>query len=105
MVGTTSPVGRSAFSMLLFEDLALVPIIFILGALAPYASAEGWDGLAQTAWLSGLTVGAMLLLGRFALPPLFAQAARTKSPELFLRSEERTAELQSLMRTSYAVFC
>ena len=26
----------------------------------------------------------LLVLGRFALPRLFAQAARTKSPELFL---------------------
>ena len=28
LVGTQSPVGRSAFAMLLFEDLALVPIVF-----------------------------------------------------------------------------
>ena len=36
-------------------------------------------------WVVGaLVVAAMLLLGRFLLPPLFAQAARTKSPELFL---------------------
>src|SRR3546814_6030593 len=28
MVGTQSAVGRSAFAMLLFEDLAIVPIIF-----------------------------------------------------------------------------
>ena len=41
LVGTTSPVGRSAFAMLLFEDLALVPIVFLLGALAPHAQAEG----------------------------------------------------------------
>ena len=33
LVGTTSPVGRSAFAMLLFEDLAIVPIVFALGAL------------------------------------------------------------------------
>src|SRR3712207_5104174 len=31
LVGTTSPVGRSALAMLLFEDLAIVPIIFLLG--------------------------------------------------------------------------
>ncbi|MBL7373593.1 sodium:proton exchanger, partial [Escherichia coli] len=37
IAGTTSAVGRSAFAMLLFEDLALVPIIFLLGALAPAA--------------------------------------------------------------------
>src|SRR6185369_2478213 len=34
--------------------------------------------------IGGVTAVAMLFLGRFLLPPLFAQAARTKSPELFL---------------------
>src|SRR5436853_511009 len=37
LVGTHSPVGRSALGMLLFEDLALVPIVFLLGAMAPVA--------------------------------------------------------------------
>jgi len=38
IAGTKSAVGKSAFSMLLFEDLALVPIIFVLAALSPAAS-------------------------------------------------------------------
>src|SRR3546814_9800056 len=41
MVGTQSAVGRSAFAMLLFEDLAIVPIIFALGAMAPNAQEAG----------------------------------------------------------------
>lgn len=81
--GTTSPVGRAALSMALFEDIALVPIIFLLGALAPYAQSEG-DGLVATLWQGALVVFVMMVLGRVALPKLFAQAARTKSPELFL---------------------
>ncbi|MGZ8361327.1 MAG: cation:proton antiporter domain-containing protein, partial [Allosphingosinicella sp.] len=84
LVGTSSPVGRSAFAMLLFEDLAIVPIIFGLGALAPRAQAEGFEGLFTTLWMGALVIVAMLVLGRFVLPRLFAQAARTKSPELFL---------------------
>jgi CPA2 family monovalent cation:H+ antiporter-2 len=32
IAGSTTPVGRAALAMLLFEDLALVPIIFLLGA-------------------------------------------------------------------------
>jgi CPA2 family monovalent cation:H+ antiporter-2 len=84
MVGTVSGVGRAAFSMLLFEDLALVPIIFALGALAPYAQDAGWSGVVSTLWQGGLTVALMFIGGRFVLPKLFAQAARTKSPELFL---------------------
>lgn len=84
LVGTTSPVGRSAFAMLLFEDLAIVPIIFALGALAPHAAADGGGALLRTLGLGALVVAVMLLLGRYVLPRLFAQAARTKSPELFL---------------------
>lgn len=82
--GTKSPVGRAALSMLLFEDIMIVPIVFILGAMAPYAQDEGWEGLIGTLWQGGLVVIALLVLGRIALPRLFAQAARTKSPELFL---------------------
>jgi CPA2 family monovalent cation:H+ antiporter-2 len=82
--GTQSPVGRAALSMLLFEDIAIVPIIFLLGAMAPYANAEGVDGLMTTLWTGALVIIALLVIGRFALPRLFAQAARAKNPELFL---------------------
>src|SRR5690606_23364033 len=84
MTGTHTPVGRAALAMLLFEDIMIVPIIFMLGALAPYAQAEGLDGLLETIWMGVLVVAAMMVIGRLALPRLFAQAARTKNPELFL---------------------
>lgn len=82
--GTKTPVGRAALSMLLFEDIMIVPIIFILGALAPNASADGLSGLTDTLIQGGLVIVILLVVGRFALPRLFSQAARTKSPELFL---------------------
>jgi len=40
LVGTHSPVGRASLAMLLFEDLALVPIVFLLGAMAPQAGGD-----------------------------------------------------------------
>jgi monovalent cation:H+ antiporter-2, CPA2 family len=83
LVGTTTPVGRSALAMLLFEDLALVPIVFALSALDPRSSG-GLGSLAAILLAGMLMVTAMLVLGRLLLPRLFAQAARTKSPELFL---------------------
>ncbi|MEM7703525.1 MAG: cation:proton antiporter [Pseudomonadota bacterium] len=82
--GTKSPVGRAALSMLLFEDIMIVPIIFILGALGPSVQGGGVDNLVSTLWQGGLVIVTLLILGRFALPRLFSQAARTKSPELFL---------------------
>lgn len=83
IVGARSVVGRAAFAMLLFEDLALVPLLFALPAMGPQASGGGWGLLAL---LGGglVTVAAMFVAGRLVLPRLFAQAARTKSPELFL---------------------
>jgi CPA2 family monovalent cation:H+ antiporter-2 len=84
LIGTQGPVGRSALAMLLFEDLALVPIVFLLGAMAPHAAGAGVGSLLGTILIGGATAVAMLFLGRWLLPPLFAQAARTKSPELFL---------------------
>jgi len=84
LVNRSSPVGRSALGMLLFEDVALVPIIFALGALAPRAQGAAGESLMTTLMWGTVTVIVMLVIGRFLLPRLFAQAARTKSPELFL---------------------
>jgi CPA2 family monovalent cation:H+ antiporter-2 len=83
LAGTQTPVGRAALAMLLFEDLALVPIVFLLGALAPHSEGS-WGELLRTLGLGAGVIAVMLVLGRVALPRLFAQAARTKSPELFL---------------------
>ncbi|MBJ6121193.1 cation:proton antiporter [Sphingomonas mollis] len=100
LVGTTSAVGRGAFAMLLFEDLALVPIIFALGAMAPTASDDGWAGLAGVALRGGLTVVALYVGGRLVLPRLFAQAARTKSPELFLAASLLVVIVASVATTA-----
>jgi CPA2 family monovalent cation:H+ antiporter-2 len=100
LVGTTSPVGRSAFGMLLFEDLAIVPIIFLLGALAPHGDHGGLQGLAATLLIGAALIAGMLILGRFLLPRLFAQAARTKSPELFLSASLLVVIAASLATTA-----
>ena len=84
IAGTKSAVGRASFSMLLFEDLALVPIIFVLGALSPGASAGNADQLLTILWQDVMVVAALAAGGWFLLPRIFAQAARAKDPELFL---------------------
>ena len=77
--GTQSQVGRAALAMLLFEDLALVPMMFLVGAAGKAAS-----GLGMVALQGVAVILAILVIGRFILPTLFAQAARSKKPELFL---------------------
>ena len=95
--GTEGPVGKSAFAMLLFEDLALVPILFAVELIGGHGEMSSF---AQTAFLGVLVVAAMLAIGRFVLPALFAQAARTKNPELFLAISLLTVILASLATSS-----
>lgn len=78
LAGTASATGQAALAILLLQDLSLVPLLLLLDAKS-----------SPNAWLAVLAGGvvmiaALLLAGRFLLPRLFAQAARTKSPELFL---------------------
>jgi len=99
LAGTTSAVGRAAFAMLLFEDLALVPIIFALAAIGP-AAAGGLAGMGATLVRGSLTVAVLYLGGRVFLPRLFAQAARTKSPELFLAASLLVVIVASVATTA-----
>lgn len=91
--GTEGPVGKTAFAMLLFEDLALVPMIFLIELIGGHAETSAF---LRTALLGVIVVAAMLVIGRFALASLFAQAARAKNPELFLAISLLTVILASL---------
>jgi CPA2 family monovalent cation:H+ antiporter-2 len=91
--GTEGPVGRTAFAMLVFEDLALVPMLFLIELIGGHGEI---GELIRTASLGVLVVFAMLALGRVLLSPLFAQAARTKNPELFLAISLLTVILASI---------
>lgn len=95
-----TPVGRAALAMLLFEDIALVPIIFLLGAMGRGEQAQDGAALLHTLGLGAAAVIGLLVLGRLLLPPLFAQAARTKSPELFLSASLLVVIVASLVTAS-----
>jgi CPA2 family monovalent cation:H+ antiporter-2 len=77
------PVGRASLGVLLFQDIAAVPVLFgisVLGANAPTASVA-------FAWTIGRAVAVVLgliIAGRVVLRPLFRGVARTGSPELFV---------------------
>ena len=91
--GTAGPVGRTAFAMLMFEDLALVPTLFLIEVLGGRADP---GAMIRMAALGIAVVVALLLVGRLLLSGLFAQAARTKSPELFLAISLLTVILASI---------
>lgn len=80
--------GRSAFSILLFQDLAVIPLLAVIPALAPEpAYGEALEAATPTDWASLLMsiglVGAIAVGGRFVLRPLLKAAARAGAGELF----------------------
>ena len=79
----TSLVGRASFAVLLFQDLAVVPIMFALGVLGGGA-AHGPVELGLAIGQALLAIVALVVLGRVVLRPLFRGVARTRSPELFM---------------------
>jgi CPA2 family monovalent cation:H+ antiporter-2 len=79
-----SAVGRAAFAILLFQDLAVVPILFVLGLLGAGIEGGGAAGLWLAAVQAVIAVGGILAVGRLALRPLMRSVARTHSPDLFM---------------------
>ena len=76
----TTSHGRAAFSILLFQDLAAIPLIAILPMLG--ASAGGGIDASQ-AGVMLLTIGGLIFAGRFLLRPVLQVAAGSKIPEIF----------------------
>jgi CPA2 family monovalent cation:H+ antiporter-2 len=82
------PIGRVALSVLLFQDLMVVPILFIVGLLGGGAR-ESLREASITALIVPFAealgaVIAILLAGRFVLGPLLRQAVRTGSRGLIM---------------------
>lgn len=79
-----TPRSQMAVSILLFQDLAVVPFLIAIPLLA--ASSEQSVGIALLmALFKGVVVVVLLLsVGRWLLPRIFNEVARTRTDELFV---------------------
>jgi CPA2 family monovalent cation:H+ antiporter-2 len=78
-----SPHGRQIIGILLFQDLAVVPLLILLPALA--GSAEDLPGdLALAALKAAVILTVLLVLGQKLMRSWFDLVARQKSGELFV---------------------
>ena len=78
--------GQAGFSILLFQDVAAIPILALLpllaGAAAGAQQVTGLDRLFEGLKIVGVIAG-IVLGGRLALRPLLRWIARSKTPEIF----------------------
>lgn len=77
----TTNYGRASFSILLFQDLIVIPMIALLPLLGDTAAGADFDFLQL-----GTSIVLLLLLiigGRYLLKPVLNVIARTQIPELF----------------------
>lgn len=90
-----SAMGQSSFSVLLFQDIAIIPILALLPLLATPGAATG-DAVHHSlvghlpAWLQTLVVfgavGAVYFSGKYLVVPLLRAVAKTRLHEIFTAS-------------------
>jgi len=94
LIGTDG--GQGAFAVLLFQDIAVIPMLALMPLLAVGAVAAGGAGYdeAHATWVDGLpawektlvvlaAVAAIVIAGRYLLRPVFRVIAGTRLRELF----------------------
>lgn len=77
----TTPAGRDAFAVLLFQDLAFIPLVALVPLLASHTLPNHvpWHDVARAA----VAIAIVLIGGRFLMRPLFRAVGGTKTPEVF----------------------
>jgi len=81
-----TPSGQAGFSILLFQDVAAIPILALLPLLAGATAAEqaitGMERALEAAKIIGV-IGGIILGGRLLLRPILRWIARSDTPEIF----------------------
>jgi monovalent cation:H+ antiporter-2, CPA2 family len=89
-----TPMGQACFSVLMLQDLAVVPLLVLVGVLADVhraGSADLVSGIGETVGRVGwafakatLAVVAIAVIGRRLIRPLFRTLARDRQPDVFM---------------------
>jgi CPA2 family monovalent cation:H+ antiporter-2 len=76
--------GRTSFAILLFQDLAVIPILLMVSVLGRESSGPVLQGIAIALGQAVLAIGLIIGVGRFALRPLLRLVAGINSSDLFM---------------------
>ncbi|MBL8905448.1 MAG: cation:proton antiporter [Rhizobiales bacterium] len=79
-----SSTGRKAFSILLFQDLAVVPILVMIGIFSAQENGAVATGVIKALFQAGAAIAVILLVGRYLMRPLLRLVAQAQSSDLFM---------------------
>ena len=79
-----TPLGRSSFSILLMQDLAVVPILFVVGVLGAKTGGNVGLDLLFALGKAVVVIVAIYAGGRLILRPALRLVAQSRSPEMFM---------------------
>ncbi|MGQ0683711.1 cation:proton antiporter domain-containing protein [Bradyrhizobium sp.] len=80
----TTTAGRASFSVLLAQDLAVVPILVFISVLGASSGGSVMTHISTALFKAAVAVAFLILVGRLLLRPLFQLVAGTHSTELFV---------------------
>ena len=77
-----TPTGTVSFAILLFQDIAAIPMIAVVPLLGVAAAGQAGGGWLQAAKVAGV-IGALILSGRFLVRPALRAIAKSGLREIF----------------------
>ncbi len=80
----TSATGRVTFAILLLQDLAVMPLLFLVAILAGDKEGSLLSGILQALGQAGLAIAIIVAAGWVVMRPLFRLVAASASVELFV---------------------
>ncbi len=80
----TTSTGRVSFSILLAQDLAVIPLLIFVSILGSDQAGPLWQIIATALVQAVAAIGAIVLIGQRVLRPLFRSVAQAGSSELFV---------------------
>lgn len=80
----TSHAGRASFAVLMMQDFAVIPMLFLVGALARDPGANLAVDLVWSLGQGAAMVAAIVVVGRAGLSPFFRMVAKTPTHDVFV---------------------
>lgn len=81
---TATPLGQATFAVLMLQDLAVVPLLILIGVMTKGAGAGAATLVAMTLAKAGVAIALIYLAGSHVIRPLFRVFARRHQPDVFM---------------------